>query len=197
MAKIWPADERSLAGIPLSQRTKNKDTLSDISEGDANDSGDGYGNHGLRPSVGQMTSWILLPWTPPQYSSVSSALSQLTQSSSIVPAISSQALVACTQIGSFVGFWRLHPRVYDILGSLQSIMQASYETRPILGNLHDRYRSLSSAGKNSIDGNLVNQFLQLDHELQVLMATLTNRILELNVNFIPTQQIKQYAEQQE
>ncbi|KAF9357767.1 hypothetical protein BGX26_003118 [Mortierella sp. AD094] len=174
IAKIWPADVRSLAGIPLSQHAVDKDATSDTAERTGftlstqlDRAASNRNGNRSRPSLGQMASWTLLPWTIPGQKLSSSALTQSTQSSSTTPLVSSQALVACTLIGSIVGFWRLHPQVYQILNSLQSIMQNIHECRPVLGNLHDRYRSLSSPGLYTIDGDMVNKFLHLDHALQM------------------------------
>ncbi|KAG0365042.1 hypothetical protein BGZ54_006930 [Gamsiella multidivaricata] len=158
IAKIWPADVRSLAGISLSQRTSDTETT-DATVFLECDS--------WRPSSGQLSSWILLPWTMDSNIQPSSS-TQLTQ---LTAQLSSQALIACSLIGSIFGFWSLNSQVYLILSSLQSILQTTYECRPVLGNLHDRYRSLSSPGSNTVDGDLLYQFLGLDHELQVQLVS--------------------------
>ncbi|KAF9963351.1 hypothetical protein BGZ65_004120 [Modicella reniformis] len=150
LARIWPADIRSMAGIRLLQ-TANKNTPGEALTLQTSD----YS----KPSGGQLSSWILLPWTTPEHSASADA------------GFSSQALIGCSLLGSILGFWRLRPQVYQILSLLQSTVQTTYECRPILGNSHDRYRSLSSPGANTIDGNLLAQFLRLDHALQVQMIT--------------------------
>ncbi|KAG0237958.1 hypothetical protein BGW42_008058 [Actinomortierella wolfii] len=86
---------------------------------------------------------------------------------SLSPANSPQALVACSHLGSIWGFWRLQPSVYQALHRLQEILQTLYHTRPILGQEHDRFRSISGPMENVIDGELVLQFLDLELVLQL------------------------------
>ncbi|KAF8936108.1 hypothetical protein BGZ58_004595 [Dissophora ornata] len=166
LAKIWPADVRSLSGFPLSQRAASDKGSGSVTATATDRIEDAPLLKCQQPSSGQMSSWILLPWTEPENLTLST---QLTQSSSSTKAahVSSQALIACTLIGSILGFWRLQPQVYLILSSLQSVLQTTYECRPMLGNIHDRFRSLSSPGLHTVDGDLLHQFLRVDHALQV------------------------------
>ncbi|KAG0227500.1 hypothetical protein BGX31_006992 [Mortierella sp. GBA43] len=170
LAKTWPADHlRSMIGIPLTQQSTDR-----ITSGQPLPSG---ANEYSKPTLGQLSSWILVLWTTPTDSSAT----QLTQSSSEPTEWSSQALIGCSLIGSIIGLWRLRPQVYQILSLLQSTIQPVYECRPILGNSHDRFRSLSSPGSNTIDGDLMEQFLRLNHTLQVQLVTRAigmNRIVD-------------------
>ncbi|KAF9574560.1 hypothetical protein EC968_006173 [Mortierella alpina] len=176
LAKVWPADERSLAGISLSQqqlvqdhgtRTARTWTSSQLlGQGSSSNS---HGSEPTPPSSGTLASLILLPWTAcdnATFSALAPAPSQSTQSQAFAN-VSSQALIACTLTGSILGFWRLRPEVCQILSSLQSTLQDSYECRPVAGNAHGHYRSLLAPALHTIDGDLLNQFLQLEHVQQV------------------------------
>ncbi|KAF9187451.1 hypothetical protein BGZ51_001298 [Haplosporangium sp. Z 767] len=196
LAKIWPAQERSLSGIALSQRTSDTEVTAEetnqmqmdqpatLTQGDPEK---GLQNRPLTLSQKSLSAWILLPWTAVDNAlhsaMASTTFPQLTQSSSETVRPSSQALVACTLIGSILGFWRLRPQVYLILNTLESILQqqSTYECRPVLSNKHDRYRSLSSPRLFTIDGNLMDRFLQLDHTWQVQLLRVAvglDRIME-------------------
>ncbi|KAF9278494.1 hypothetical protein BGZ68_008527 [Mortierella alpina] len=176
LAKVWPADERSLTGISLSQKQLHQNhemktartwTSSQLL-GESSPSNPRAGEP-APPSSGTLASWILLPWTTFDNALLSThtpAPSQPTQSLASGK-LSSQALIACTLTGSILGFWRLKPEVYQILSSLQSTLQDSYECRPVAGNVHGHYRSLLAPALHTIDGDLLGQFLQLEHLVQV------------------------------
>ncbi|KAG0051769.1 hypothetical protein BGZ83_003333 [Gryganskiella cystojenkinii] len=167
IAKLWPVNERSLRGIALSQQQ-----LSD------NERGRGDTSLGAtktnQPHLSSSSSsrvnlehWILLPWTP---SPIDPLSSQLTQIHSSIARTAPQALIGCSLVGSIIGFWRLRPSIYLILHVLQSVMQATYECRPLLGNDHDRFRSKPSLS-STIDGNLMQRFLNLDHAVQIALVS--------------------------
>ncbi|KAF9968006.1 hypothetical protein BGZ70_007203 [Mortierella alpina] len=176
LAKVWPADERSLAGISLSQQQLDQDHEMRKARTWTSSQLLGQGsslNPNAReptpPSSGALASWILLPWTTYDHALLSThnpAPSQLTQSLAS-GRVSSQALIACTLTGSILGFWRLKPAVYQILSSLQSTLQDSYECRPVAGNVHGHYRSLLAPALHTVDGDLLGQFFQLEHVQQV------------------------------
>ncbi|KAF9983926.1 hypothetical protein BGZ75_004516 [Mortierella antarctica] len=176
LAKVWPADERSLTGISLSQQQLDQPhgirTARTWTSSQLQGQGSSSNSHASEPTAplsGTLTSWILLPWTTYDHALSSThtpAPSQPTQSQAS-GRTSSQALIACTLTGSILGFWRLKPEVYQILNALQSTLQDSYECRPVAGNVHGHYRSLLAPALHTIDGDLLGQFLQLEHVVQV------------------------------
>jgi len=138
----------------------------------------------------QLLPNILIPWTPTTcdvsvdnsgYSDHESASSSSYSQLGIVGSTqsrrpSSQALVGYTLEGSIIGFWRLDPQIYDILKSLQQVLATHHESRPVLGGAsHQRYRGAGGGGLpnatmssfHSIDGDLIDRFLGLDHTVQI------------------------------
>lgn len=173
LTKLWPTEERSLKGIALSQHQtsgghNSSDSISFSQTGPflttTAMSSQSAGGSSLSSSTINLDRWILLPWTSPQ-EVFSSSTSQLTQPTSIRTA--PQALVGCSLVGSILGFWRLRPSLYPILFALQTVMQTTYECRPLLGNSHDRFRSLSTPMVSTVDGDLLQRFLVLNHGLQI------------------------------
>ncbi|CAO3573256.1 unnamed protein product [Mortierella alpina] len=176
LAKVWPADERSLAGISLSQQQLDQDhgmrTARTWTSSESLGQGSSSSPHASKstpPSSGMLASWILLPWTTYDHALLSTHNPAPSQSTQTLPSgkVSSQALIACTLAGSILGFWRLKLEVYQILSSLQSTLQDSHECRPVAGNVHGHYRSLLAPALHTIDGDLLSQFLQLEHVQQV------------------------------
>ncbi|KAF9413302.1 hypothetical protein BGZ94_000778 [Podila epigama] len=266
LAKTWPSEERSLAGITLSQRVDERksgendmdtttnggghgdgaialsqatqSTLTEPSKnvlssgGQASDGGGGGGTLQLG-GVPASSLWIVRPWMPskmlaatPRFhltapitdedmaivatrqgftsmttletstttaatttttttttvtsitatstGATTSGATTMTTSSSLsqsettkLPLPSTQALVASTLTGGVYGFWLLDKRVYQILTTLQEQLQVSEICRPLLGNQHSHFRSLSAPVLSTVDGDLLERFLELDHGQQV------------------------------
>ncbi|KAF9093953.1 hypothetical protein BGX29_009725 [Mortierella sp. GBA35] len=195
LAKLWIGEQRSLAGIPLPDRTSSTSTPDVLSKVDVDTSDDndvnmdadagtteGVVSEGTsspstvtRPaSFGWLfLSFVLTPWTPVDTSVDSngdlsqSSTTQGTATTTPSRHLSSQALIGCTLTGSIVGFWRLNPVLYDILKSLQRVLETHYESRPVLGNNHGEYRNRPTNAFHTIDGDLVDRFLVLEHTVQI------------------------------
>jgi len=174
LTRLWPAEERSMKGVALSQHQTSSTEESGISQTGFSSAITATSQTGFALAGSaqlNLDRWVLLPWTSPQESfATSQALTQASTSSSHLRT-APQALIGGSLVGSIVGFWRLRPSFYPILHALQTVMQTTYEGRPLLGNQHDRYRSLSSPMLCTVDGNLLQRFLRLDHGQQIEMVT--------------------------
>jgi hypothetical protein len=173
LAKLWLDDGRSLSGVPFLGRPVVEGTTLPVAV------------LTRPPSFASLLKpFILIPWSPFQNgeSSSSSRDKQLpsSQSSTDIATIrstaaspksqhpSSQALIGYSVVGSIIGFWRLDPQLYDILKALQQVMTTSYETRPVLGAGHGAYRrSQPTKAFHTIDGDLIDRFLGLEHAVQI------------------------------
>ncbi|KAF8941394.1 hypothetical protein BGZ47_007395 [Haplosporangium gracile] len=155
LAKLWLDDGRSLSGIPLPHPV-SEETASPSSTALA------------RPPsfVSLLMPFILTPWSPFDNSESSN---DITTSTTKGPCPSSQALIGYSLVGSIIGFWRLTPQLYDVLKALQHVMATYYESRPVLGANHGAYRSQNQPTKafHTIDGDLIDRFLGLDHAVQI------------------------------
>ncbi|KAG0097652.1 hypothetical protein BGZ93_002316 [Podila epicladia] len=200
LAKTWPAEERSLAGILLSQQADENGGVFNMSQGthattatslvsSSFSSSSQLG--GLSPS----SLWIVRPWassdvlaTAPSFKKKSLAIDDTTTTAMDIDHVSSttisthpellsqqqprplpstQALVASTVTGGLIGFWLLDPDIFQILSLLQESLQKHDDCRPVLGNQHSRYRSLSSPAHATVDGDLLARFLVLSHGQQI------------------------------
>ncbi|KAG0266980.1 hypothetical protein DFQ27_009257 [Actinomortierella ambigua] len=162
IAKLWPcSSERSMRGLVLSQDHSGGKSQELLSQSTCLDI--------MLPPITfqKMARWTMVPWAasiqllPP--SQRSSPPTDDLISSDALP----QALVACSHVGSIWGFWRIQPAVYPVLLRLQQTMQTWHHSRPILGQAHDRFRSISGPMTNVIDGELVLQLLDLELVLQL------------------------------
>ncbi|OAQ36501.1 hypothetical protein K457DRAFT_131724 [Linnemannia elongata AG-77] len=155
LAKLWKDDGRSLAGIPL-PRSVLKDTVSPTS----------IALTRLPSFVSLLRPFILIPWSPFDSDEPSTDIATPTTKTTRP---SSQALIGFSIVGSILGFWRLTPQLYDILKALQQAMTTFYDSRPVLGPSHGAYRSQNqpTKGFHTIDGNLIDRFLALDHVVQI------------------------------
>ncbi|KAF9146965.1 hypothetical protein BGX30_000049 [Mortierella sp. GBA39] len=155
LAKLWLDDGRSLTGVPMPHSVL-KDTTSPASTAL------------IRPPsfVSLLKPFILIPWSPFDNSESST---DITTSTTKTPCPSSQALIGYSIVGSIIGIWRLPPPLYDILKALQQVMVTFYDSRPVLGPSHGAYRSQNQPTKafHTIDGNLIDRFLALDHAVQI------------------------------
>ncbi|KAG0279891.1 hypothetical protein BGZ95_011936 [Linnemannia exigua] len=189
LAKVWQDEGRSLSGIPLPLSTSFRPASSSSSAENA--------SLARPPSlVSLLIPHILIPWTPidtasSRNSNGSSANEERQASTSTTTTTksrqSSQALVGYSLVGSIFGIWRLDPSLYNILKALQHVLATFYESRPVLGGNHGAYRSgHSNSGINgisgngnsgsgsqptrafhTIDGDLIDRFLGLDHAAQI------------------------------
>lgn len=199
LAKTWPAEERSLTGISLSQQADENGAFS-MSQGTHATTATSLVSSSVSSSsqlggVSALSLWILRPWTSsdilataPSFkkkahtiedtatiameidhapSTTTSTRPELLsqQQPRLLP--STQALVASTVTGGLIGFWRLDPDIFQILSMLQESLQKNDACRPVLGNQHSRYRSLSSPAHATVDGDLLTRFLVLSHGLQI------------------------------
>ncbi|GJJ70931.1 hypothetical protein EMPS_03281 [Entomortierella parvispora] len=174
LTKLWPAEERSMKGVALSQHQTAVGEESSISQtgfSSAITATSQTGHASIESTQLSLDRWVLLPWTLPEESFASSQALTQASSSSLHLRTAPQALIGGSLIGSLVGFWRLRSSLYPILHALQTVMQTTYEGRPLLGNQHDRYRSLSSPMICTVDGNLLQQFMRLDHGQQIGLVT--------------------------
>ncbi|KAF9334042.1 hypothetical protein BGZ91_011026 [Linnemannia elongata] len=155
LAKLWKDDGRSLAGIPL-PRSVLQDTVSSTS----------IALTRLPSFVSLLRPFILIPWSPFDSDEPSTDIATPTTKTARP---SSQALIGFSIVGSILGFWRLAPQLYDILKALQQAMATFYDSRPVLGPSHGAYRSQNqpTKGFHTIDGNLIDRFLALDHAVQI------------------------------
>lgn len=155
LAKLWLDDGRSLAGVPLPHSVL-KDIASPTSTALT------------RPPsfVSLLKPFILIPWSPFDNGESST---EITTSTTKTPHPSSQALIGYSVVGSIIGFWKLPPQLYDILKALQQVMATFYDSRPVLGPSHGAYRSQNQPTKafHTIDGDLIDRFLALDHAVQI------------------------------
>ncbi|KAG0377552.1 hypothetical protein BGX24_005884 [Mortierella sp. AD032] len=190
LAKLWQDEGRSLSGIPLplptSSRSASSSLLVEIASLARPPS-----------LVSLIIPHILVPWTlidsTSSLNSNGSKTNEEGQASSPATTAttksrpSSQALVGYSLVGSIFGIWRLDPPVYNILKALQHVLATLYESRPVLGGNHGAYRSgHSNSGINgingnsnygsgsqptrafhTIDGDLIDRFLGLDHAAQI------------------------------
>ncbi|KAK3842876.1 MAG: mono-functional DNA-alkylating methyl methanesulfonate N-term-domain-containing protein [Linnemannia gamsii] len=190
LAKLWQDEGRSLSGIPLPLPTSSRSASSSLLVEKASLARP-------PSLVSLLIPHILVPWTLiDSASSLNSNGSRTNEegqaSSSATTATtksrpSSQALVGYSLVGSIFGIWRLEPPVYNILKALQHVLATFYESRPVLGGNHGAYRSgHSNSGINgingnsncgsgsqptrafhTIDGDLIDRFLGLDHAAQI------------------------------
>ncbi|KAG9072646.1 hypothetical protein KI688_000417 [Linnemannia hyalina] len=155
LAKLWLDDGRSLTGVPMPHSVL-KDTASPASTAL------------IRPPsfVSLLKPFILIPWSPFDNSE---SYTDITTSTTKTPSPSSQALIGYSIVGSIIGIWRLSPPLYDILKALQQVMATFYDSRPVLGPSHGVYRSQNQPTKafHTIDGDLIDRFLALDHAVQI------------------------------
>ncbi|KAN0008569.1 hypothetical protein ACTFIU_009293 [Dictyostelium citrinum] len=86
-------------------------------------------------------------------------------------------IITCSLLGSVIVFGKLSKKEYRILNNIQQILKKSNNTRPLLNNDHQLYRSELSFSKNMLDGDLLFQFLFLDDEDQL---TIINSIINNN-----------------
>ncbi|KAF9978517.1 hypothetical protein BGZ73_001936 [Actinomortierella ambigua] len=167
VAKLWPrSSERSMRGLVLSQDHGGRQSQDLLSQSTCMDI--------MLPPITfqQMAAWTTMPWASSTLLPESARASDL--SSDALP----QALVACSHLGSVWGFWRLQPAVYPVLLRLQQTLQTWHHSRPVLGQGHDRFRSISGPMSNVIDGELVLQFLQLELALQLEAVRLSTGLWE-------------------
>ncbi|KAG0008658.1 hypothetical protein BGZ82_004527, partial [Podila clonocystis] len=200
LAKTWPAEERSLAGIPLSQQADENGGAYSMSQGTHATTATSLVSSSFSSSsqLGGMSAsslWIVHPWVKsdimaaaPSFeknapkvedatttgmeidhvpSTTTSTHPELLSQQHPRPLPSTQALVASTVIGGLIGFWRLDPDIFQILSTLQESLQKHDNCRPVLGNQHNRYRSLSSPAHATVDGDLLARFLVLSHGQQI------------------------------
>lgn len=155
LAKLWLDDGRSLSGVPLPHSV-----LKDIASPALTAL--------TRPPsvVSLLKPFILIPWSPFDNGELST---EITTSTTKKPRPSSQALIGYSIVGSIIGFWKLSPQLYDILKVLQQVMATFYDSRPVLGPSHGAYRSQNQPTKafHTIDGDLIDRFLALDHVVQI------------------------------
>ncbi|KAG0298409.1 hypothetical protein BGZ96_012131 [Linnemannia gamsii] len=174
LAKLWLDDGRSLSGVPFLGRSVVEGTTLPAPVL-------------TRPPsfASLLRPFILIPWSPFQNSESSNsnddeqhpsssqpftdiATMRTAASSPKRPHPSSQALIGYSVVGSIIGFWRLDPQLYDILKALQQVMTTYYETRPVLGAGHGAYRrSQPTKAFHTIDGDLIDRFLGLEHVVQI------------------------------
>ncbi|KAF9151941.1 hypothetical protein BG015_006027 [Linnemannia schmuckeri] len=155
LAKLWLDDGRSLSGVPLPHPVSEEPTLPPLTA------------LTCPPSfVSLLMPFILIPWSPFDNSELSN---DITTSPTKGPHPSPQALIGYSLVGSIIGFWRLTPQLYDILKTLQHVMATYYESQPVLGGSHGTYRSQNQPTKafHTIDGDLIDRFLGLDHAVQI------------------------------
>ncbi|KAF9931395.1 hypothetical protein FBU30_010324 [Linnemannia zychae] len=182
LSKLWmDEDERSLCGISLSKCLSTSPLQTSILSSPSSSPSLSLLSSPLDQYSSSFASLlrihILVPWTPidttsasvDEYNNDNHQLSEkvLTSSPSSKTHPSPQALVGYTVTGSILGFWRLNPPLYNILKTLQNILATHYESRPVLGTNHPVFRGLSTRTLHTIDGDLVNQFLDLDHYVQI------------------------------
>lgn len=200
LARAWPAEERSLAGIALSQQADENGGGFNMSQGTHATTATALVSSSLSSSsqlggVSASNLWIVRPWVSsdilaaaPSFkkkytiedigtatameidhgpSTTTSTHPELLSQQQPRPLPSTQALVASTVIGGLIGFWRLDQDIFQILSTLQESLQRHDDCRPVLGNQHSRYRSLSSPAHATVDGDLLVRFLALSHGQQV------------------------------
>lgn len=174
LAKLWLDDGRSLSGVPFLGRpaVEGATLLAPVLA--------------RPPSFASLLKpYILIPWSPFQNGELSNnnddehcpsssqsftdvTTMRTTATSPKKPHPSSQALIGYSVVGSIIGFWRLDPQLYDILKALQQVMTTYYETRPVLGAGHGAYRrSQPTKAFHTIDGDLIDRFLGLEHVVQI------------------------------
>lgn len=205
LAKTWPAEERSFAGIALSQQADENGGGFNMSQGTHATTATALVSSSSSlllllssslqlSGVSALNLWIVRPWVSsdilaaaPNFkkkstiedvdmatameidhgpSTTISAHPELSQQQPR-PLPSTQALVASTVTGGLIGFWRLDQDIFQILSTLQESLQRLDDCRPVLGNQHSRYRSLSSPAHATVDGDLLVRFLALSHRQQV------------------------------
>ncbi|KAF9395568.1 hypothetical protein CPC16_007843 [Podila verticillata] len=204
LARTWPAEERSFAGIALSQQADENGGGFNMSQGTHATTATALVSSPssllLLSSSSQLSGmsalnlWIVRPWVS---SDILAAAPNFKKKSTIEdvgtaaameidhkpsttipthpelsqqqprPLPSTQALVASTVTGGLIGFWRLDQDIFQILSTLQESLQRLDDCRPVLGNQHSRYRSLSSPAHATVDGDLLVRFLALSHGQQV------------------------------
>ncbi|KAF9910816.1 hypothetical protein EC991_005533 [Linnemannia zychae] len=187
LAKLWLHEGRSLSGIPLPLPTSPISGSSSSSVATVKDL--------VHPPsfMSMLIPHILIPWTPIDTTtshegdrSIGKEQQPTTSNSTERMRPSSQALVGYSLVGSIFGFWRLDPYLYNILKVLQRVLATFYESRPVLGANHGVFRSghsntgsgINGGGGGSsgnqptkafhtIDGDLLDRFLDLNHAAQI------------------------------
>ncbi|KAF9295711.1 hypothetical protein BGZ74_010676, partial [Mortierella antarctica] len=200
LAKTWPAEERSLSGISLSQQADENGGVFNMSQGTHATTATSLVSSSFSSSsqlggVSVSSLWIVRPWASsdilaaaPSFKKKALTIEDATTTAMAIdhvpstttsthpellsqqqqrPLPSTQALVASTVTGGLIGFWRLDPDIFQILYTLQESLQKRDDCRPVLGNQHSRYRSLSSPAHATVDGDLLARFLALSHGQQI------------------------------
>ncbi|KAF9133913.1 hypothetical protein BGW39_008668 [Mortierella sp. 14UC] len=193
LAKLWLDEGRSLSGIPLPLPTSTSSaSSSSVGTAAAEDLARPPSFMSLLlPHI--LIPWTPIDTVTyldnsgsignEQQSSTSNATERTTAGTR---SSSPQALIGYSLVGSIFGFWRLDPHLYSILKALQRVLATFYESRPVLGANHGAFRSghaNTSSGINgdgggsrgspttkafhTIDGDLLDRFLGLDHAAQI------------------------------
>lgn len=81
-------------------------------------------------------------------------------------------IVGCTVSGGIVHVYRISPALYTLLYTLQNSLIDFESTSPLLGSAQDFkkwYCRLSGEEKSTVNGDLVESYLRLSHEEQLIV----------------------------